>query len=229
MIPIAKDVTLLPLLGTLLNAYLVGDVLIDAGTRHSTGTLTRLLNGRRLSAHALTHAHPDHQGASHAICTARGVPLWASAAEADVMTTGTVRNVMPRNALVLAEDRWLTGPAHPVTRLLREGDDVHGFEVLETPGHAPGHLCFWRARDRLLIAGDVLVNVRMPTPVPWLSEPPRVFTLDPAENREAIRRLARLNPRTVLFGHGPPLRDPEALHALAERLPDDRPGSGASR
>ncbi|MFC4637687.1 MBL fold metallo-hydrolase [Deinococcus hohokamensis] len=227
MIPIAKDVALLPLLGTMVNAYLVGDVLIDAGTRHSARTLQRLLHGHPLSAHALTHAHPDHQGSSHTICTARQVPLWASAIEAAAMEAGTLRHVMPRNALVCAEDLVLTGPAHPVQRHLRAGDDVHGFEVLEMPGHAPGHLCFWRAQDRLLIAGDVLVNVRMPTPLPGLGEPPAVFTLDPERNREAIRRLAALDPLTVLFGHGPPLRNPDALHALIARFPS--PGAQTSR
>lgn len=219
MLQIANDVTLLPLLGTMVNAYLIGDVLIDAGIRQSAGPLQRMLRGHRLAAHALTHAHPDHQGASHAVCTARQVPLWTSAAEAGAMEAGTLRRAMPRNAVVAAEDRLLTGPAHPVARHLREGDDVHGFEVLGTPGHAPGHLCFWRERDRLLIAGDVLVNVRLPTPLTALGEPPRMFTADPDRNRASIRRLAALDPLTVLFGHGPPLRDPDLLHAFVARLP----------
>ncbi len=53
-----------------INIYLIGDVLIDAGTRMSRRRIVRELGRRRLSGHALTHAHPDHQGSSHAICTA---------------------------------------------------------------------------------------------------------------------------------------------------------------
>ena len=39
------------------NAYLAGDVLIDAGCRQSTGRILRQLEGHDVSSHALTHAH----------------------------------------------------------------------------------------------------------------------------------------------------------------------------
>ena len=52
--------------------------------------------------------------------------------------------------------RYWAGPGHPFDRRLREGDEVAGFTVLETPGHAPGHVAFWREADRVLILGDVL-------------------------------------------------------------------------
>ena len=59
-----------------INAYLVDDVLIDAGTRHSTGKiLKQLRGGHKVNAHALTHAHPDHQGASHELCEKPRHPL----------------------------------------------------------------------------------------------------------------------------------------------------------
>jgi hypothetical protein len=48
--------------------------------------------------------------------------------------------------------------AHPVSRTLGEGEVVAGFEVVEVPGHSPGALAFWRARDRVLVCGDVLAN-----------------------------------------------------------------------
>jgi hydroxyacylglutathione hydrolase len=58
----------------LINVYLVEDVLVDAGTRYAGRRIKRQLADRRLSGHALTHAHPDHQGASHEICEELGVP-----------------------------------------------------------------------------------------------------------------------------------------------------------
>jgi hydroxyacylglutathione hydrolase len=54
-----------------INVYLVGDVLIDAATRQGERRIMRQISGRTLRAHALTHAHPDHQGSSHAIWRAR--------------------------------------------------------------------------------------------------------------------------------------------------------------
>jgi len=43
--------------------------------------------------------------------------------------------------------------------------------------------------------------------IPGLREPKSFFTPDPAENRRSAKRLGRLEPLLVLFGHGPPVRD----------------------
>lgn len=103
-------------------------------------------------------------------------------------------------------------------RTLQEGDTVEGFVVLETAGHAPGHLAFWREDDRVLIVGDALVNMNPLTRARGLHEPPAGFTLDRRQHRESIRRLAALRPHVICFGHGPVLRSPEPLIRLAEQL-----------
>jgi glyoxylase-like metal-dependent hydrolase (beta-lactamase superfamily II) len=198
-----------------INVYLMGDVLVDAGGKRDERRILRQLEGREVAAHALTHVHPDHQGSSHAVCTALGIPLWCG--EAD---TGTMENGIPRpdNAMARVSWRLFTGPPHPVERRLREGDSVAGFTVLETPGHTPGHVAYWRESDRALVLGDVLFGLHPLTGRPQLREPPRAFTPDPQLNREAIRRLAALEPALVCFGHGPPLRDPRKLAEFAAGL-----------
>ena len=115
--------------------------------------------------------------------------------------------------------KLLTGPGHPVERRLGEGDEVGGFEVLDVPGHSPGHVAFWRESDRTPILGDVLNGMNLMTAIPGLHEPPRAFTPDPARNRESARRLAELEPRLTLFGHGPPFRDTRRLVEFVEGLP----------
>jgi hydroxyacylglutathione hydrolase len=65
----------------------------------------------------------------------------------------------------------------------------------------------------------VLFNLRLPTLRPGLREPPKVFTPDPALNRDSARRLAELRPRLILFGHGPPLRDGAGFARFVESLP----------
>ncbi len=116
-------------------------------------------------------------------------------------------------------DNWVTrflnliwtGPPHPVARVLREGDEVGGFTVIETPGHTPGHLAFWRESDRTLLLGDVLRNSDLLTNKTSLHQAPDIFTPDPARNRASARKLAALRPNLVCFGHGPPLRDGKKL------------------
>lgn len=80
-----------------------------------------------------------------------------------------------------------------------------GFTVIDTPGHSPGHVSFWRESDRALVVGDVFFNNNILTTQRGLRQPVRVFTVDPARNRESMRRLAELNPAVAVFGHSPPL------------------------
>lgn len=199
-----------------INAYLVGDVLVDAMTRWDAGRILKALKGRPVTAHALTHAHPDHQGASHAVCERLGVPFWVP--ERDVPAAEDARLIAQRQPdapINRLFGKVMAGPSHPVDRALREGDDVAGFTVLDTPGHSAGHLSLWRAADRTLILGDVLNNQHPLLGFPrGLRRPLDVFTPDPERNRESIRRLGTLEPALVLFGHGPPLRDTAAFTAF---------------
>jgi hydroxyacylglutathione hydrolase len=178
-----------------INCYLVGDVLIDAGTTLAARRILRQLETREVNAHALTHAHPDHFGSSHRVCKERAIPLWAPADDAEAVETG---KVVPGSKFASFIPN---PPAHPVAKQLREGDEVAGFQVLDTPGHSPGHVSFWRESDRTLICGDVFWNVQN-----RLTKPADPVTVDPERNRESMERLKSLLPSLTLFGHGPPRR-----------------------
>jgi hydroxyacylglutathione hydrolase len=194
------------------NAYLVGDVIIDAGMPFHGASVLRALGGRTAVTHMLTHAHPDHAGGSKKVSGTLGVPVWCGAGDAPAARAGKPVAASRLQALL----RW---KPVDVARELREGDEVGpGFIVVDTPGHSPGHISLWRERDRTLVCGDVFVNINLFTTAPGLGEPPGVFTVDARRNRESARRLAELEPALVLFGHGPPLRDPEKLRAFARSL-----------
>jgi glyoxylase-like metal-dependent hydrolase (beta-lactamase superfamily II) len=203
-----------------INVYLLGDVLIDAATRQAEKRIFKQLAGRTLSLHALTHVHPDHQGSSHAVCERFGVPLWCGQGDVAAMETpGKVTGVNAPAWLKRVQERYWVGPPHAVAKALREGDEVAGFTVLDTPGHTRGHVALWRERDRVLILGDVLNNMNLMTGIPGLHEPPAIFAVDPAQNRASARRLAALRPSLTCFGHGAPLRDPDRLADFVAGLP----------
>jgi hydroxyacylglutathione hydrolase len=203
-----------------INVYLVGDVLIDAATRYAGRRILRQVRDRTVRAHALTHAHGDHQGASHAVCERLGIPYWVPERDADAAERPElIRERQPDHPIAQFYARTLTGPGHPVDRKLREGDEVGGFTVLEVPGHSAGHVAYWRESDRVLILGDVIFNMDVITGMPGLREPKSYLTPDPAENRRSAKRLGALEPRLVLFGHGAPLRDTRKFVEFIERLP----------
>ncbi len=74
---------------------------------------------------------------------------------------------------------------------------------METPGHSAGHIVFWRESDRVLISGDVVLNMNLLTTMPGLREPLKRFTPDVEENRRSIKRIAALAPEILGVGHGP--------------------------
>jgi hydroxyacylglutathione hydrolase len=203
--------------GRTLNVYLLGSVVVDSGVRWSRRRLARQLSGRHITAHMLTHAHFDHAGSSAWLCQAFGVPLWCGAGDAAAMDCGQVDT--HRSPLFNRLQRTLLPvSAHPVSRMLGEGDVVEGFEVLEVPGHSPGALAFWRQRDRVLVCGDVLANMSLRAERVRLVEPPAALSTDAAQNRRAARRLAELRPRLACFGHGFTVTDPGRFAAAVERL-----------
>jgi len=186
------------------NVYLAGGVLIDAGGKPDKRRILKQLKGREVTAHALTHSHPDHDGASKAVCETLGIPYWVGENDVHAAENDDLERSHPMQKLSAAV---FQGPRHKVDRALHEGDDVGGFTVIETPGHTTGHLAYWREADRSLILGDVLFGMHPLTTIPGLHEPPGFFTTDPAQNRDSARKLAKLEPALVCFGHGPPLRD----------------------
>ncbi len=203
-----------------INAFLVEDVLIDAGTRHSAPKILKQLRGHKVNAHALTHAHPDHQGASHELCENLGIPFWVGRGDAEAAENpDLIRERQPPNPVARFYIRIFMGPGHPVDRTLGEGDEVAGFRVIDVPGHSVGHVAYWRESDRVLILGDVLTDMDQLTGFPGLHEPKPYLTPDPAENRRSARKLAALEPKLVLFGHGRALRETRKFVDFVDALP----------
>lgn len=203
----------------IINVYLVGDVLIDAGRRTDRRRILRQIEGRDISLLALTHAHPDHQGSAKAVCDARQIPLACHADDVDAMQNGMMPFAKSTTSRLVI--RIWGGPPHPVARVLHEGDEVAGFRVIHAPGHSLGEVIFFRDSDRVAICGDVIRNLNYLTLRPALKEPPDGFNYDTAENRRSIRKLAALEPSLILPGHGAAVTDVDEFGRFAAALPGD--------
>lgn len=115
---------------------------------------------------ACTHAHVDHIGGNHFFGD-----IWYHEADREVFAL----HVDPEYTRTLA-DPMLPAPLRPLARGLlrrvltvdtsgryhtfRDGHlfDLGGrvIEVVHTPGHTPGSVCFWDRAARMLFSGDTL-------------------------------------------------------------------------
>ena len=190
-----------------------GDVLVDAMTRLDRRLILKALRGRNVKLHVATHAHPDHVGATHAVATELGLPVWCHPDDKRaVEDTSEIARRQPTALINKVFAKVMLGPGHPVAREIDEGDEVAGFSVLHTPGHSAGHIALWRERDGVLILGDVLNNQHPLLGFPrGLRLPLDVFTPEPEVNRQSAKRLGELGAKTVLFGHGPAHHGAEAF------------------
>ena len=148
-----------------INVYLVGDVLIDAATRQAERRIMRQIAGRR-AERARADPRPPRPPGLRATRSANGSASRCGAGRATcraMETPGGISNSQAPGWLNWLQQRFWTGPPHPVARALVEGDEVAGFTVLESPGHSRGQVAYWRESDRVLILGDVLNNMNVRT------------------------------------------------------------------
>ncbi|AWK04031.1 MBL fold metallo-hydrolase [Flavobacterium crocinum] len=219
---IAKDVYQIPLFPrNAINCYLIEDVLIDAGIRSSAIKILKAIKNKSVTKHALTHAHADHQGSSKIICETLNIPLLCSEPEKEFAENGNVITEYPNPNHVIPkfQKQFWAGKGHQVSEILKEGDKIGGFTVIETPGHSSGHLSFFREKDGVLIVGDVMTNMNLLTTKVGLHEPPNLFTAHQETNRKSILKLASLKPKILCFGHGPILFNNGELETFKNLIP----------
>src|SRR4051794_31929560 len=204
---IAPDVFHIPLTPRNgVNAYLIGDVLVDTGLPTSAGTLRKAVQEKGVKTIALTHAHGDHVGSARKLRDESGLQVWVGTKDREATEAGKAvkKDAFNKPGLSVIAGALGDFKAVPVDRVLNEGDELAaGFSVIDTPGHSPGHVSFWRAEDKVLICGDVFFNMHLLTTIPGLRQPPGPFTVNAKENRDSERKVADLRPSVVGFGHGP--------------------------
>ncbi len=222
------------------NCYLVGNskrwVLVDAGTGGHADDILKAAAERfgeksRPRAILLTHGHFDHSGSASELSDYWDVSVFAHHRELPFVdgrseypppdpTVGGFFSFVVR-FLPATYNKVNLGDCVEAFGDLRNLPGMNGWEALETPGHTPGHVSFFRRADRALIAGDTFSTVNLDSMFDTLSKkqqvcrPTACYTCDWDAAEQSVRRLAALRPNVLAAGHGVPMAGPEATRALA--------------
>src|SRR5699024_4050980 len=85
------------------------------------------------------------------------------------------------------------------------------YQWIHTPGHSPGHVSFYREKDKTLIAGDAFTTVKQDSLYKTLSQkveingPLRYLTTDWQAAWDSVKKLEALQPNFAVTGPGMPL------------------------
>jgi glyoxylase-like metal-dependent hydrolase (beta-lactamase superfamily II) len=216
-----------------------GIVLVDTGMHEagSMGHLERALDQVGLRVEhvrlvVLTHAHVDHCGEAPTVAERAGCEVWLHPRhEHYTRSLEDPEHALARRAEVARQSgvpeaalrRWLeqrraqgTGQAgvlradRDLVPGVRVATDLGDWEVVETPGHAPSHVCLHQPERRLLISGDHLLGrISLYFDVGWTPDPV-------AEFLTSLDTVERLDARLALAGHGRPFND-VAAHITGNR------------
>jgi glyoxylase-like metal-dependent hydrolase (beta-lactamase superfamily II) len=161
------------------NLWVIGDddscVIVDAP--HRVPEILKVVDGRKVTAVLLTHAHDDHVRVAPEVAAATGAPMFLHPAE---------------------EPLWrLVHPDVPMPRPLSDGQVIADLTVIHTPGHSPGAVCFHLSEQKTVFTGDTLFQGG-----PGATG--RSYSDRPTIERSIRERLLTLPPETVVHtGHGP--------------------------
>lgn len=166
------------------SAYLLvrgGEVaIVDLGNPGSSGAIEEGLKAagadwKSVKHIILTHQHQDHVGGLDSVAPHVGATIYAG--EGDLASI-----ISPK-------------PLKPV----KEGDEIFGMRIIDTPGHTLGHISVFEPATGILVAGDALR-----TSGELAGSDPQ-YTADEEKANASVRKLAALDVKAILCGHGTPL------------------------
>ena len=194
-----------------IGCWQVDDVLIDPGPESSLETLIEALGDWQPRALLLTHIHLDHAGGTGAL-----VRRWPQL-EVHVHELGAPHLADPAKLLSSAGrlygDRMqeLWGDVVPVPesnlKPLSGGEEVLGFRVAYTPGHASHHVSFLHESSGRAFVGDV-AGVRIPPcDLTLAPTPPPDVDVDAWSN--SIESIEEWSPESLGITHFESIADPQ--------------------
>jgi glyoxylase-like metal-dependent hydrolase (beta-lactamase superfamily II) len=133
--------------------YWVDGLMVDTGCAHCAAEFGQSTADLPISQVASTHSHEDHIG-NNAACQQSGAVIWAHSLALPYLADPRTLNLHPYRHIFWGTP--LPSRGQPAGQVI--STDHHDFQVLQTPGHSPDHICLYEAREGWLFTGDAYVG-----------------------------------------------------------------------
>lgn len=181
-----------------------GPLIVDTGARGSETQFRAGMAAAEVSTPRvfITHGHLDHWGIatqfSPAVYAHPEIDQTFAFARGDLSGEQLAPGLGDTETIMRAFARFQDLVADvPDVIPVQDGDRFGDWTVLHTPGHDPAHVCLYRAADKTLVCGDLLLPGFTPNVQPSANG---ADTL--AEFLASLRRVAALPIDLVLPAHG---------------------------
>jgi glyoxylase-like metal-dependent hydrolase (beta-lactamase superfamily II) len=194
------------------HCYLVDDtelILIDTEMPHKTKKILHYITDTLqrkpsdLKTIILTHCDIDHTGNALELRNLTGAKIAAHPQDAEIIAGEKTRMAPKADMSILFKivgSFMRVKPFH-VDLLIKDGDNVSGFTVLDMPGHTMGSIALYDPKRKVLFIGDTLgyhAGV--------IHGPSKSVTMDIKQAYRSIEKLKDLDFTVMLSGHGEPLK-----------------------
>lgn len=219
------------------NTYLLVDpdglTLIDTGLPRRASKILSFIDSLGYAAGdlkhiLLTHADSDHVGSLADLQAVSEARTYSSPIEAEAIRAGRFSRPLQLHGW----KKWLFDISMQFFKVSPSRVDQElfdnqilpiwgGLQVIETPGHTPGHLSFYAPQKKVLFCGD---SLRCPQGEIIISRGANTWNADVA--RSSAIKQAALGARIVCAGHGAVVQDAgHSFDALIRYLEEEREGS----
>jgi glyoxylase-like metal-dependent hydrolase (beta-lactamase superfamily II) len=202
-------------------AYELDGVVIDPGPASCIDALLGGLGARHPRALLLTHIHLDHAGAA-GVLVRRFPELRVYVHELGAPHLVDPERLLDSARRLYGEDMHrLWGEVAPVPErnvtALRGGEEVEGFRVGYTPGHASHHVSYLHQGTKSAYVGDVAGVTIPPSAFVLPPTPPPDIDLDAWDR--SLELLLEWAPDRLCLTHFGPVDEPERqVHRMREGL-----------
>ncbi|WP_079525771.1 MBL fold metallo-hydrolase [Halobacillus hunanensis] len=176
----------------------------------------------------VTHFHPDHSGLAHWMQVKTGAQVYMHASDKEMMErvwgkesvqTTRIEEMMEGHGVPAALSSEIASHMDNMSQHMRPLPEIHeldhepvfmdsSWQVLHTPGHSDGMICFYNEQEQKMFSSDLILNPITPNISVW----PGASQQPLHDYHLSLQKIKSLPVETAYTAHG------DLIHHVKERI-----------